>query len=148
MSLGFQVANFLGGELFTLDVNDRRLYTMATSGSTKTFRAYSLDTLALVGTDVLTGVPGNPNSLIRLGSNAMAFRTSADQVVIFKSPAIVPEPTSWLLAGSAFALLVRRRCGLLRKRGRITSARRRRTAACGTGDRGGDGEAEVSVVSA
>lgn len=96
--MGFQVASFLGGELFTLDVNDGRLYTLSSSGTTKTFRAYSLDTLTLVDTDVLTGVQGNPASLIRLNSNAMAFRTSADQVVIFHSPAVVPEPNGLAIA--------------------------------------------------
>lgn len=112
MSLGFQVASFLGGDLFTLDVEDRRLYTISSSGTTKTFRAYSLDTLALVGTDVLTGVSGNPSSLIRLDSNAMAFRTSADQVVIFRSSAVVPEPSGLVIAAVfSFALLCVRRRG-------------------------------------
>jgi DNA-binding beta-propeller fold protein YncE len=104
MSLGFQVGSFLGGGLFTLDANDHRLYTMTSSGTTKTFRAYSLDTLALVGTDVLTGIQGNPSSLIRLGSNAMAFRTSADQVVIFHSSAVVPEPRCLTIIAAALGL--------------------------------------------
>jgi hypothetical protein len=118
MSLGFQVASFMGGELFTLDVNDRRLYTMTSSGTTKTLRAYSLDTLALVGSDVLSGIQGDPASLIRLDSNAMAFRTSADQVIIFRSPAVVPEPGCLAIAAAAFGCGARRlrRAGVSRKR--------------------------------
>ncbi len=108
MSLGFQVASFLGGELFTIDVHDHRLYTISSSGTTKTFRAYSLDTLTLTGTDVLTGITGDPQSLIRLGSNAMAFRTSADRVVIFHSSAIVPEPSCLTVITPTFVLVVLR----------------------------------------
>jgi hypothetical protein len=111
LSLGFQVASFLGGELFTLDVNGHKLYTMTSSGTTKTLRAYSLDTLTLVGSDVFNGISGNPASLIRLGSDSMAFRTSADQVVILHSGA-VPEPSGFIIAatlGFALTIAIRRK---------------------------------------
>jgi hypothetical protein len=104
MSLGFQVGSFLGGGLFTLDATDRRLYTLEPSGNSMMFRSYSLDTLALVGTDVLDGISGNPSSLIRVGSNAMAFRTSNNQVVIFHSQAIVPEPSTMALSAAALVI--------------------------------------------
>jgi hypothetical protein len=108
-SQGFQVASFLGGDLFTLDIEDRRLYTLSSSGTTKTLRAYSLDTLTLIGTDTLTGISGTPRSLIRLSSRGMAFRTSSDRVVIFSSPIVVPEPSCLIITLSAIGFAIARR---------------------------------------
>jgi hypothetical protein len=101
MSLGFQVGSFLGGGNFLLVPNDHRLYSVATSGSTQTIRAYSLDTLQLLGTDTVAGISGNTSSLTRFGANGLAFRTSNDQVVFVHTAVAVPEPSTLMLAISA-----------------------------------------------
>jgi len=98
MSLGFQVGTFLGGSNFLLDPSYHRLFSLTTSGTTQTIRAYSLDTLGLLGTDTVSPISGTTSSLIRFGSDGLAFRTSNDQVVFLHSPIVTPEPSSLMLA--------------------------------------------------
>ena len=97
MSLGFQVGTFAGGSNFVLDPNYHKFFSITSSGSTQTIRAYSLETLALLGTDTVSGVSGTTFSLTRFANSGLAFRTSNDQVVFVRS-AVVPEPTSIALA--------------------------------------------------
>ncbi|WP_428304130.1 PEP-CTERM sorting domain-containing protein [Lacipirellula sp.] len=100
-SLGIQLASFQAGQSFVIDVAGNKFFTVASSGTTQTLRAYSLSTLTLLQTDTVSPVSGTASSLTRFGDNGLAFRTSAGQVVFVGA---VPEPTS-LALGSAALLL-------------------------------------------
>jgi hypothetical protein len=99
VSLGVQIGAFQGAGNFTIDPTLDRFFSITTSGSTQTIHAYSLDTLAPIGTDTVTGVPGSPYSLIRFDVNGLAFATTNGQVVFVRS-AVVPEPATLALATS------------------------------------------------
>lgn len=101
-SLGIQVGAFLGGGNFVFDPDLQRFFSVTTSGSNQTIRAYSLDTLALIGSETYPGIAGSTSSLTRFGADGLGFRTSASQVIFIRSP-LVPEPSSVVLA--AFGLL-------------------------------------------
>ena len=102
LSLGFQVGSFVGGGNFLLDPSLHKFYSVTTSGSNQTINAYSLDTLALIGTTTLSGISGSTSSLTRFGFNGLAFRTSSDQVIFVQS-SLVPEPSAFALAAFGFA---------------------------------------------
>jgi hypothetical protein len=61
-------------------------------------RAYDINTFLLLGTVNVTGVSGAPTSLIRWGTNGLAFRTNGGRVVIVQTSLVsatepVPTPT-------------------------------------------------------
>ena len=88
---------FLGGGNFVFDPDLHRFFSITTSGSNQTIRAYSLDTLALIDSETFPGIPGSASSLTRFGTDGLGFRTSAGQVVFIRST-LVPEPSSVMLA--------------------------------------------------
>ncbi|HEX3727964.1 MAG TPA: PEP-CTERM sorting domain-containing protein [Pirellulales bacterium] len=97
VSLGVQIGAFQGAGNFVVDPTLDKFFSITTSGSTETIHAYSLDTLAPIGTDTVTGVSGSPFSLIRFGDNGLAFATTSGEVVFVQSQ-VVPEPGTIALA--------------------------------------------------
>ena len=55
------------------------------SNTTWTIRAFNIDSFAPTGTMDIPGVNGNPGSLIRWGTNGLAFRTDSNQVFLITS---------------------------------------------------------------
>jgi len=87
------------GATFVVDPELNRVFTVGSDGSTgQILRAYSLDTLTLIGSDTLPGVSGTPLDLVRFGSDGLAFRVGFFTKVVFAHSAIVPEPSSIVLA--------------------------------------------------
>jgi hypothetical protein len=115
MSPPLQIAAFVGGNTFVLDPVAHLLFSVTSNNSTHTIRAYSTDTYQLLGTDLVTGVPGTADSLIRFGAAGLAFRTNENRVVFVQSPQLVPEPAAFALAVAgalgAAAAAGRRRTG-------------------------------------
>jgi hypothetical protein len=82
------------------DANSKRLFAVTVAGadeSVATVQAFDLNTLSPNGSlDVtnlaVTAMPQYPRytSLVRWGSDGLAFRTSSDEVVIIRSPLIGP----------------------------------------------------------
>jgi hypothetical protein len=96
ISPAFQTGSFQGGENFVMDVVANRLYSVTSSNSNHTIRAYDLSTLQLLAMDTLSGIPGTASNLTRFGAGGLAFRTSNDQLVLVRGT-FVPEPSSLLL---------------------------------------------------
>src|SRR5262249_44319507 len=55
------------------------------SNTTWTIHAFNTDSFAPTGTMDIPGVNGNPSSLIRWGTNGLAFRTDSNQVFLVTS---------------------------------------------------------------
>lgn len=80
------------GLLVEPDNKNNRVFFLAGanfSGGPFSLQAFDCDTLALVGKVEISGVSGNPGSLIRWGTNGLAFRSSGDQLFIFTT-SLVP----------------------------------------------------------
>ena len=56
-----------------------------TAGVTTTLQAFDANSLAFVGSLEISGVNGNPTSLIRWGSNGLAFRTDQNQLFLIET---------------------------------------------------------------
>src|SRR5207237_853251 len=66
-----------------------RVYFLTAYGSI--LKAFDRNTFLPLGTLNIPGIKGTPSSLIRWGSNGLAFRTSGNQVFLIQS-ALVPSP--------------------------------------------------------
>lgn len=110
-----QVGSFQGGGNFLVDPELGRLFSVTTSGSTQTVRAYSLATMQIVGTETLTGISGDTRDLTRFGSNGLAFRTANDRLVIMQST-IVPEPATIILLAIGGVVVSFAKCRSRRQR--------------------------------
>lgn len=96
------VGSFTNTGAFSLrpDANSKRLFAVTVLGlddSVATIQAFDLNTLTLNGSlDIpslaTTAIPQYPRytSLVRWGSDGLAFRTSSDEVVIVRSPLVGP----------------------------------------------------------
>jgi hypothetical protein len=63
----------------------RVFYLVQSSGTTWTIHAFKIDDYSATGTADIPGVNGNPGSLIRWGTNGLAFRTDSGQVFLITS---------------------------------------------------------------
>ena len=93
---GTQVGTFDGAGAFVLDPGAQKLFGIVANGSTYTLYAYSTNTLALLGTDVLTGFSGNVSNLTPFGTDGLALTTSNNQIVFLQSM-FIPEPSTWVM---------------------------------------------------
>ena len=96
------IGSFTNTGAFTLrpDANSKRLFAVTALGSdysVATIQAFDLNTLSLNGSlDIpslaTTAIPQYPpyTSLVRWGSDGLAFRTSSDEIVIVRSPLVGP----------------------------------------------------------
>jgi uncharacterized repeat protein (TIGR01451 family) len=84
------------------DLASGRVFYLATSGSTATISAYSLNNYQLVGTFQVNGIAGTPEQLVRWGTNGFAFATTGGQVFSFQA-SLVPtnQPADLQVAQAA-----------------------------------------------
>lgn len=78
--------------------NGRAYFLVSGPSGSIQIRAYDINTFLLLGTVNVAGVSGSPTSLIRWGTNGLAFRTSGGRVVIVQTSLVsaaepVPTPT-------------------------------------------------------
>jgi hypothetical protein len=71
---------------------------LLSSGFPSTLRAYDINTFLPLGSITIQGINGTPTSLVRWGTNGLAFRTTSNQVFLIQSALVdpsgsVPEPT-------------------------------------------------------
>jgi sugar lactone lactonase YvrE len=65
-------------------------------GSTRTLKAFDINTFLLVGSLTINGVVGDTSNLVRWGANGLAFRTSGNQLFLIQTsliPSAEPIPT-------------------------------------------------------
>src|SRR6185437_129162 len=83
---------------FVPDTANGRAYFLTSTLTAGTFilRSFDISTVAALGTLTITGVSGNPTSLLRWGANGLAFRTTGNQLFIIQTsliPSAEPIPT-------------------------------------------------------
>jgi sugar lactone lactonase YvrE len=85
---------------FVPDASNGRAYylTPGPSSETLTLKAFDINTFVLLGSLNITGVNGSPTSLVRWGSNGLAFGTDSNQLFIIQTSLIpsaeaIPTPT-------------------------------------------------------
>jgi hypothetical protein len=105
LSLGIQIGAFDGGQSFVFDPAGNKFFSVTSAGNNKTIHAYALDTLLPLGTETYGNITGTVGSVRRFGVDGLAFRTSTDRVVFINS-ALVPEPSSAVLAGVALVGMI------------------------------------------
>jgi hypothetical protein len=67
--------------------------------STRTLKAYDINTFLQVGSLTITGVSGDATNMVRWGTNGLAFRTTGNQLFIIQTSLIpsndpIPTPTA------------------------------------------------------
>jgi hypothetical protein len=85
---------------FAIQPGDGRAFFLTGSGSTLTLCAYDTTTFLPTGTLSIPGVSGSAGSLIRWGSNGLAFRTSGGQVFLIRTSLVPNQATSTPVAVS------------------------------------------------
>jgi hypothetical protein len=90
------------GSLVAPDSATNRVYYLTGSGSTLTLRAFDPNTFLETGSVNINNVSGTPTSLIRWGTNGLAFRTDSNLLYLIQTdivpngdsfPAPTPTPT-------------------------------------------------------
>ncbi|HEX7317542.1 MAG TPA: Calx-beta domain-containing protein [Pyrinomonadaceae bacterium] len=89
------------GNAFVPDAASGRVFYLVRdnfSSNTLTLKAYDVNTYLPLGSQNITGVTGDPTTLIRWGANGLAFRTSngevfAIQTSLIPSGSTIPTPT-------------------------------------------------------
>ncbi|HEX8652530.1 MAG TPA: FG-GAP-like repeat-containing protein [Pyrinomonadaceae bacterium] len=76
------------GNLVLPDAKTGRVYFLTGSGATTTLRAFDQRTFAPLGSVSIPSASGTASSLIRWGTNGLAFRTSSDQVFMIRTPLV------------------------------------------------------------
>ena len=89
------------GSLMAIDIANNKAFVL-TQTSPFMIRAYDLSTFVPLGTIAIQGVNGTPSSLVRWGSNGLAFRTSNGKIFLIQTalvnsadsvPAATPTPS-------------------------------------------------------
>ncbi len=76
------------------DAATGRVFFLVSAGGAWRLNAYAMDTFDSLGSLSMANVTGTPTSLIRWGTNGLAFRTSGGQLIVIRSPLIFPDPSS------------------------------------------------------
>lgn len=85
---------------FAPDTSVGRAYYLVNepfSSSTRILKSYEINTFLPQGSATLTGIVGDPTTMIRWGSNGLAFRTTGNQLFIVRTsliPSADPVPTA------------------------------------------------------
>ena len=63
-----------------------------------TLKAFDMNTFVLIGSATLSGITGDPTTLVRWGTNGLAFHTTAGQLFLLQTSIIpssdpIPTPT-------------------------------------------------------
>ena len=69
-----------------------RVYVVFQDGTGWSLGAYDRTTLALCGKVPLPGISGGPSSLVRWGTNGLAFRTSGGQIFLIETELVPRSP--------------------------------------------------------
>lgn len=80
------------GTLVLADSSVNQVYALSGSGgsSTWTLQTFNQTTFMQTGSLTITGISGNPSSLIKWGADGLAFRTSGNQIFLVSISEIVP----------------------------------------------------------
>jgi hypothetical protein len=76
------VGNFEGGGNFLIDEGLNCLFSVSDSGTSHTLRIYDLATLQLMKTVDINDIAGDSRDLVRMGTEGLGFRTTANKVVL------------------------------------------------------------------
>ena len=81
------------------DPESERMFYLTQSGSQAVIRAFDPNSLELLGSTIISNLSGVASSLVRWGANGLAFRTSADQLILLTT-SLVPtnSPTDFALS--------------------------------------------------
>jgi uncharacterized repeat protein (TIGR01451 family) len=74
--------------LVTSDAADGRIYHLTQNFQSATLRVFSRNRLELLNSSTIGGLGGTATSLIRWGSNGLAFCTTANQLFLLRSPQV------------------------------------------------------------
>jgi hypothetical protein len=67
------------------DGSDERVFYLTGSGSTWTLSSLNISNLQLVGFVTITNISGTPTSLVRWGTDGLAFRTTGGQIYLVRT---------------------------------------------------------------
>ena len=82
------------GTAFVPEPSVGRVYFISPAGSPSTswiLKAFDVNTFTQVGSLTITNVAGTPTSLVRWGTNGLAFRTTGGQIVLIQT-SLIPTP--------------------------------------------------------
>lgn len=75
-------------------VDQRRVFFLTPGETEWELRAHDLDTLALLGSQIVPNVEGKPGRLLRWGADGFAFNTSGNQLFLLRSDLAVSGPAA------------------------------------------------------
>jgi sugar lactone lactonase YvrE len=83
---------------FVPDSSVGRAYYLVSGGGTATLKAFDTTTFLPVGSMSISGIVGEPTTLVRWGANGLAFRTTGNQLYVIQTSLIpsaepIPDPT-------------------------------------------------------
>jgi uncharacterized repeat protein (TIGR01451 family) len=73
------------------DPQSSRVFHLSVTNRLASLRAYDIETFVPLGSLTISNVVGTPSSLVRWGTNGLAFRASSNQVFIVRGSLIQPE---------------------------------------------------------
>jgi sugar lactone lactonase YvrE len=81
-----------------VDTANGRIFFLVGDGGQIQIRAFDINTFVPLGFITIQGVGGAPGSLVRWGTNGLAFRTSVRQLILIQTPLVnssvpIPSPT-------------------------------------------------------
>jgi hypothetical protein len=91
---GELVGTFSGvsfGSTHAIDVANGRAYFLTDQGTTAQIKAFDLATFLPLGFVNISGLTGSPGSLVRWGTNGLAFRTTSRQVFLIETALVDPN---------------------------------------------------------
>ena len=86
------VPGITANSLVKYDSPSRRLFYLTPNGSTALLQAFDTNTLTALGSMTVTGLVGTASSLIRWGTDGLAFLTTGGQVFIIRTALTLPAP--------------------------------------------------------
>jgi uncharacterized repeat protein (TIGR01451 family) len=79
------------------DPGSQRVFFLSQGGGQTVIYAYNAATFTLEGSQIIPGVAGTPQNLIRWGTNGLAFSTTASQIYLLTSPLLPPAASAQLV---------------------------------------------------
>jgi uncharacterized repeat protein (TIGR01451 family) len=79
------------------DPGSQRVFFLSQSGGQTVVFAYNATNFTLEGSQIISGVTGTPQNLIRWGTNGLAFSTTANQIYLLTSPLLPPASSAQLV---------------------------------------------------
>src|SRR5439155_18963102 len=79
-----------GSALVEPDPGSGRIFFLTGDGLSRKLLAFSRDTFVLVGSEDIAGAMGRATSLVRWGTDGLAFRTDQGQLFLIRTPLRIP----------------------------------------------------------